>query len=182
MMPLLVCVSEDLVQLVSKLLALDQSSKITGVAIFENGKLQKYSKIDIDGEVPYRLMKLREAVSRIIEEENITEVAIEDIQLQNNVVNNVETYRTLAEVRGVLEELFQELKIPCSIVLAGTWKSKLGIRGACRADQKRAAQEYIVNKYGIKPIQDICDAICIGDYISNNTLPTIQTDGFDWAD
>ena len=182
MMPLPVCVSEDLVQLVSKLLALDQSSKITGVAIFENGKLQKYSKIDIDGEVPYRLMKLREAVSRIIEEEGITEVAIEDIQLQNNVVNNVETYRTLAEVRGVLEELFQELKIPCSIVLAGTWKSKLGIRGACRADQKRAAQEYIVNKYGIKPIQDICDAICIGDYISNNTLPTIQTDGFDWAD
>ena len=69
-----------------------------------------------------------------------------------------------------------------SIVLAGTWKSKLGIRGARRADQKRAAQEYIVNKYGIKPIQDICDAICIGDYITNNTLPTIQTDGFDWAD
>lgn len=165
-----------------KLLALDQSSKVTGVAIFEDGKLCKYSKIDVDGELPYRLTEIRNRVKNIITEEGITEVAIEDIQLQSNVVNNVETYRTLAEVRGVLEELFQELKIPCSIVLAGTWKSKLGIRGARRADQKRAAQEYIVNKYGIKPIQDICDAICIGDYITNNTLPTIQTDGFDWAD
>ena len=96
----------------SKLLALDQSSKITGVAIFENGLLQKYSKIDLDGELPYRLMKLRETILKIIKEENITEIAIEDIQMQSNVVNNVETFRTLAEVRGVLEELFQELNIP----------------------------------------------------------------------
>ena len=122
-----------------------------------------------------RLMILRNQVKKLIEDEHITEVAIEDIQLQANVINNVETYRTLAEVRGVLEELFQEMNIPYSIVLAGTWKSKLGIRGARRADQKRAAQEYIVNKYNIKPIQDICDAICIGDYIIQNT-------GFDWTE
>ena len=159
----------------SKLLALDQSSKVTGIAIFENGILQKYSKIDIDGELPYRLMKLRELVSEIINQEGITEVAIEDIQMQNNVANNVETFRTLAEVRGVLEELFQEMKIPCTIVLAGTWKSKLGIRGRTRAEQKRAAQEYIVANYNIKPIQDICDAICIGDYMTQNK-------GLDWAD
>lgn len=181
MMPLLVCVSEDLVQPVSKLLALDQSSKVTGVAIFENGVLQKYSKIDVDGEVPYRLMKIREAVSRIIEEEEITAVAIEDIQLQSNVVNNVETFRTLAEVRGVLEELFQEKGLPCTIVLAGTWKSKLGIRGTRRDEQKRAAQAYIVNKYNVKPIQDICDAICIGEYVSMG-LPVDNNIGFDWSE
>ena len=163
----------------SKLLALDQSSKVTGVAVFEDGKLVKYSKIDLDGDLPYRLMRLRELVIEILDTENITEAAIEDIQMQNNVVNNVETFRTLAEVRGVLEELFQEKKIPYTIVLAGTWKSKLGIRGARRADQKRAAQEYIVNTYGIKPIQDICDAICIGEYIVQNSK---QTNGFDWSE
>ena len=163
----------------SKLLALDQSSKVTGVAIFEDGKLVKYSKIDLDGDLPYRLMRLRELVIEILDTENITEAAIEDIQMQNNVVNNVETFRTLAEVRGVLEELFQEKKIPYTIVLAGTWKSKLGIRGARRADQKRAAQEYIVNTYGIKPIQDICDAICIGEYIVQNSK---QINDFDWSE
>jgi Holliday junction resolvasome RuvABC endonuclease subunit len=62
-----------------KLLALDQSSKITGVAIFENGKLCKYSKIDVDGELPYRLTEIRNRVKNIITEEGITEVAIEDI-------------------------------------------------------------------------------------------------------
>lgn len=163
----------------SKLLALDQSSKVTGVAIFEDGELLKYSKIDVDGELPYRLMIIRNKVKEIIETENITEAAIEDIQMQANVVNNVETYRTLAEVRGVLEELFQELKIPYSIVLAGTWKSKLGIRGRDRASQKRAAQQYIVDTYGIKPIQDICDAICIGDYI---LFDKKQSQGLDWSE
>jgi Holliday junction resolvasome RuvABC endonuclease subunit len=63
----------------SKLLALDQSSKVTGVAIFEDGKLYKYSKIDVDGELPYRLMEIRNRVKNIITEEGITEVAIEDI-------------------------------------------------------------------------------------------------------
>jgi Holliday junction resolvasome RuvABC endonuclease subunit len=63
----------------SKLLALDQSSKITGVAIFEDGKLCKYSKIDVDGELPYRHMEIRNRVKNIITEEGITEVAIEDI-------------------------------------------------------------------------------------------------------
>lgn len=159
----------------SKLLALDQSSRINGVAIFEDGELKKYNKIDLgDYDLPTRLVLLREQVKNLLIEENITEAAIEDIQMQNNVINNVETYRTLAEVRGVLEELFQEMKIPYSIVLAGTWKSKLGIRGRGRTEQKRAAQEYIENKYQIKPIQDICDAICIGDYI-------IQNQGFDWS-
>lgn len=164
----------------SKLLALDQSSKVTGIAIFENGKLAKYEKLDL-GESPLqiRLVQLRQHINKLIADEAITEVYIEDIQLQNNVVNNVETYRTLAEVRGVLEELFQELKIPCTIVLAGTWKSKLKIRGAHRAEQKRAAQEYVLNKYGIKPIQDICDAICIGDYALQVSS---ANEGFDWSD
>ena len=56
----------------SKLLALDQSSKVTGVAIFEDGKLLKYSKIDVDGELPYRLMIIRNKIKEIIEIENIT--------------------------------------------------------------------------------------------------------------
>ena len=165
----------------SKLLALDQSSKVTGIAIFDNGNLLKYSKLELnDTNLAIRLVQLRSYIKNLIEIEQITEVAIEDIQLQNNVINNVETYRILAEVRGVLEELFQEMKIPYSVVLAGTWKSKLGIRGARRADQKRAAQEYVFNNHNIKAIQDICDAICIGDYVIKHSILNTE-EGFDWS-
>lgn len=54
---------------------------------------------------------------------------MEDIQLQANVL----TFKTLAEVLGVLYELFTELKIPHSAVLSTVWKSSLGIKGKDRA-------------------------------------------------
>ena len=165
----------------SKLLALDQSSRITGWAFFDNGKLVKYGKFEYGSEVPIadRLYKIRKKVLELIKEYDITEAVLEDIQMQNNVVNNVQTFKTLAEVFGVLSELFIELKIPQSAVLASTWKSGLGIRGKDRAAQKRAAQSWVTETYGVCPTQDECDAICIGSYINKN-LPS--SEGFSWAD
>lgn len=75
----------------------------------------------------------------MIDEYDVDEVAFEDIQLQNNVVNNVDTFKKLAEVFGVVYELCVELKIPRTAVLASSWKSTLGIKGKDRAAQKRAA-------------------------------------------
>jgi hypothetical protein len=89
-------------------------------------------------------------VAALIVENNITEVALEDIQMQTNRVNNVHTYRVLAEVIGVLEEYLTEIKIPYTIVPSVTWKSTLGIKGAGRTEQKRAAQAYVVSTYNIK--------------------------------
>lgn len=49
-------------------------------------------------------------------------------------VNNVQTFKALAEVFGVLYELCIEINIPVSAVLAGTWKSTLGIKGRTRPE------------------------------------------------
>ena len=46
------------------------------------------------------------------QEYNIDEVIFEDIQLQDNIGNNVATFKTLAEVMGVIIELLTELNIP----------------------------------------------------------------------
>lgn len=59
-----------------------------------------------------RLEYIRNKVKKLIEDNNITEVVMEDIQLQNNVVNNVQTFKKLAEVFGVISELLTEMKIP----------------------------------------------------------------------
>jgi hypothetical protein len=59
-------------------------------------------------------------------------------------VNNVTTYRALAEVLGVLEELACEMNIPHEIIHSQSWKSSLGIKGRDRATQKRNAQAYAV--------------------------------------
>ena len=149
----------------SRLLALDQASKCTGWAIFEDGKLEKYGKIFLDDpNIDTRLVQLRQNIQALIESENINEVVFEDIQQQNNVANNVQTFKVLAEVYGVVSELLQELQIPHSTVLAASWKSTLGIKGRTRAEQKKNAQLYVEYNYGIHVIQDIADAVCIGTH------------------
>lgn len=149
----------------SRLLALDQASKVTGWAIFEDGELKSYGKISLDDpNTDTRLVQLRQGIQTLVTDYNIDEVIFEDIQQQNNVANNVQTFKVLAEVYGVVSELLQEIQIPHSTVLAASWKSTLGIKGRTRAEQKKNAQLYVEQNYGIHVIQDIADAVCIGTH------------------
>lgn len=149
----------------SRLLALDQASKVTGWAIFEDGELKSYGKISLDDpNTDIRLVQLRQDIQTLVADYNIDEVIFEDIQQQNNVANNVQTFKVLAEVYGVVSELLQEIQIPHSTVLAASWKSTLGIKGRTRAEQKKNAQLYVEQNYGIHVIQDIADAVCIGTH------------------
>lgn len=149
----------------SRLLALDQASKVTGWAIFEDGELKSYGKISLDDpNTDIRLVQLRQGIQTLVVDYNIDEVIFEDIQQQNNVANNVQTFKVLAEVYGVVSELLQEIQIPHSTVLAASWKSTLGIKGRTRAEQKKNAQLYVEQNYGIHVIQDIADAVCIGTH------------------
>lgn len=162
-----------------KLLALDQSSRITGFSIWEDDELVKSGTVDIGSisDLGERLNYLRNWVINLIEDNDIDYFAFEDIQLQGNVANNVKTFKTLAEVFGVMHELSVSLQIPYEAVLASSWKSSLGIKGRNRAEQKRNAQTFILNKYSLKVTQDEADAICIGAYVTKNAKPC-----FDWSE
>ena len=160
-----------------RLLALDQASNVTGWAIFDDENLEQYGKIDVSKyyDLGERLHILREEVEHIIDDEHIDIVVLEDIYMDGQRVNNVQTFKVLAEVFGVLYELCVGMQIPVDAVLAGTWKSTLGIKGKTRTEQKRAAQAWVVDTYGKKPTQDECDAICIGAH-------TVRTSGMEWGE
>lgn len=146
-----------------RLLALDQSSKTTGYAVFEDNKLKTFGKFVVeDSNIDTRLVKIRQKIKDLIIQFNIDEVVFEDIQQQNNVSNNVQTFKILAEVYGVISELLEEEKIPHSMILSTSWKSLLGIKGRTRPEQKKNAQDYVLNNYDTKPTQDESDAVCIG--------------------
>lgn len=148
---------------VSNLLSLDQASRVSGWAVFQDDKLTAWGHFIVDDEdMGKRLTKIREKVIALIEKFSIDEVAYEDIQLQSNVGNNVHTFKVLAEVYGIITQLCYERAIPATSYLAVTWKSTLGIKGRDRAAQKRAAQNYVLHVFGSKCTQDEADAICIG--------------------
>ena len=153
----------------NNILALDQASRCSGYAVFQEGRLVASGTFTYDdSDFSLRLVKIRNKVISLIEEYNINKILLEDIQLQGQT-NNVTTYKALAEVLGVLEEVAREYNIPHELVHSQTWKSTLGIKGRDRATQKRNAQAFITEVYGLKVSQDQSDAICIGTHYINST-------------
>ena len=159
-----------------RILALDQSSRITGWALFENDELQEYGKFDVSStqDLGERLHQIRCIVKDMINKLQVEKVILEDIYMDGQRVNNVQTFKALAEVFGVLYELCIDLNLPVDAVLAGTWKSTLGIKGKTRPEQKRAAQAWVAENYGIKATQDETDAICIGTHYVRHNKPVLE--------
>lgn len=153
----------------SNILALDQASRTSGWSVFQDEQLIASGTFTFDDDnFSSRLVKIRNKVIQLIQQYEINKVLLEDIQLQGQT-NNVTTYKALAEVLGVLEELCCELKIPHEIIHSQTWKSTLDIKGRDRATQKRNAQAFVATTYGKKVSQDESDSICLGTaYIKNN--------------
>ena len=160
-----------------KLLALDQATRVTGYAIFENEVPVVIGHFNTKSEdFGERLVEIRQKIISLIEEYDIDTVAFEDIQLQNNVVQNVKTFKMLAEVFGVILELLQERKMKYYVVAPNVWKATFKIAGHGREVEKKASQAYIAETYGLKCTQDEADAACIGTHIIKN-----QVQSYDWA-
>lgn len=161
------------------LLALDQASHITGWAVFQDEKLLTWNKIEANQEdLGDRLVYIKQQILKLIEQYQIDEIVMEDIQMQGNVINNVQTFKILAELFGVLYETFTELNLPNSALLASSWKSELGIKGKDRTAQKKNAQAWVQKNHNIKVIQDIADAVCIGSaYLRKKSSNEV----YDWS-
>lgn len=162
-----------------RLLALDQSSRVSGYAIFENDKLINSGYFSFsNADLSKRLERIRNKVQELINTYKIDKVVLEDIQLEDTVGNNVITYKILAEVIGVITELLVELNIPYTLVFPNVWRKSLSIMGYRRAECKQKAQNYVKQKYNIKASEDVCDAICIG--ASQFSSSNLKAD-FDWS-
>lgn len=148
-----------------KLLALDQSSRCNGWAIFDDEELVDSGTFTLKSDdIGERLVDYKKHVEKLICDNDIEEVAFEDIQMQNQI-NNVQTFKVLAEIFGVTQEYLVEQGHSYHVVSSNTWKSQLNIKGKQRAEQKKNAQAYVLEHYNKKVSQDESDAICIGSCV-----------------
>ena len=149
-----------------RLLALDQASRVTGVAIFDDDKLIKYGIFEIKSnqELGKRLTQFLENLDKLYAAYHFDAVAYEDIQLQ---MGNVETYKKLAYIQAMI--LFwcekNEKKLYC--LSPSHWRKVLKERygmswGRKRAEQKQTAIDFIQEHYEKEVDSDTADAICIG--------------------
>lgn len=159
---------EALDQVASKfIIALDQSTQLTGYAIFQDKDLIAHGVFSPSGDYEHRIVKLRQWLLDKLEplKPNV-EIYFEDIQLQDLGRGNigVTTFKKLAQVQGALIVTCIEENIPYTIVPAATWRKTCGVKGRVRSEYKPAAQAHVLEKYGIQATEDEADAICIGEH------------------
>ena len=165
---------------VKRTLALDQASKVTGYAIFDDTKLIKYGTFtttaadDIE-----RFAMVRAWLLSMISSWRPDYIGIEGIQFQEEGSGQkmgVTVFQTLARLQGILMMACHDEKVPFEICPTNTWRHSCGVKGKTRTDKKRSTQLLVEQWYGIKVSEDEADAIGIGrhlvTFIQKNTEMT----------
>lgn len=147
-----------------KLLALDLSTKQSGYA-FGDQKLEKHGYISASAKDPEkRIIKMRDQLSKIIKDNNIQKIIMEEVRPQVNSHTN----KVLMWLQGIIAITAYEInpKIQCEFIGASSWRAALKFkqgRGIKRENLKLQDIEYVKDKYGITVNDDQADAICIFD-------------------
>ena len=130
-----------------RLLALDQASRVTGVAIFDDDKLIKYGIFEIKSnqELGKRLTQFLENLDKLYAAYHFDAVAYEDIQLQ---MGNVETYKKLAYIQAMILFWCEKHEKNLYCLSPSHWrkilKDKYGMSwGRKRVEQKQTAIDFI---------------------------------------
>lgn len=140
-----------------KILALDQAAA-TGWAIYENKKLLDYGVKRFGGVREAQAINLRDWAIIQAQQLGADVVLIEDIQMQRNVT----TFKTLAYLQAALCIGMREQGIQYKIVSPSTWRSKNGIKGRLRAEQKKNAIALVKQLHNIEISNDAAEAVLIG--------------------
>ena len=152
-----------------RILALDAATIITGYAIFDNGELINYGtyKVDKNLSTEERINEIKKWLTAALKEWQPDFVGLENIQLQQFGKGQfqVEMYRVLANLQGVLIDTIFEACIDHDLVYSSTWRNYCNVgddKG--RENKKKAAQDKVKLWYNQDCTQDEADAICIGKY------------------
>ena len=149
-----------------KVLAIDASTKSTGIAIFENTNLIYYGNIISNkGYFIDRIKQMRQKILSIYKEYQPDNVVMEDI-LPQDVKHNQTVFKTLIYLQAsIVISLYLENKQNVQLCTASHWRKLCNIktgRGIVRQTLKKASIDFVKQKYNINVNDDISDAICLG--------------------
>lgn len=147
------------------LLAIDASTKATGVAIFEENKLIKYKCIQCGaGNVFDRILYMERELQNIYLEYMPQKIVMQDV-LPQEVGHNQNVYKALIYLQAILVLMFHKHGKQVKLVVASHWRKICGIKTGNtvgRQQLKRKGQNLVQGIYKIKVTDDISDAICLG--------------------
>ena len=149
-------------------LALDASTKSTGIAIFDGEKIIKYDCCtSASTDVIKRIQIMTSYIDGLLKQYPIDTIVIEEVRPDQGDQNS-KTMKALfwlqASIVFLLHDKHPSVKV--EYVYPSEWRQQCGIKtgkGVFRQELKQADINFVKDTYNITNINDdIADAICIG--------------------
>ena len=149
------------------LLALDCSTKSTGVAIFKDKELMGQSCITASSNDLYkRIHKMVDNILSLVEQLEINKIVMEEVIPDHS--KNTNTFKALMYLQALIHiemhDKYPEVEI--ELLYPSSWRSVCGIedgRSSKREQKKQKDIDFANRTYGLSLTNDdIADAICIG--------------------
>ena len=144
-------------------LALDQASRTTGWAVYDNKTLITSGHFSIPANkiIKDRLNLFVIHLDELVNKYHPEKIYYEGIQYQSNI----ETYKKLAYIQAMI--IYYSVNIPITELSPSHWRSVIkdehGIKfGRSRIEQKQKAQEFVKDFFNKDVTEDEADAICLG--------------------
>ena len=148
---------------VFRIIGFDQATVSFGISVFDNGQLVYFAVERFNGATENRLASIATFIEKICREWRPDLVELEDIQLQHNNAGYI-TFKTLAELLGVVKMTLSRENVPHDVVLNKVWQSMFMIGGSNRITQKMNVIKKVKELFDIDVSDDIADAVLIGNY------------------
>lgn len=148
-----------------RVLAFDQSTRITGFSIFDDGKYVNSGVIDLCKieNTEERSKQMAVKICNTIEDSKPDCVIIEEVQQQSNVATVIK----LARIQGVAIGFCAAHNIDLHILTPAKWRSALEFQqgpGVKRTDLKKQSLEFVKEHFGLTNCsEDRAEACCINE-------------------
>lgn len=149
------------------LLALDASTKATGVAIFKDKELMGYSCITASSTDLYkRIHKMVDNILTIVAQLGVEKIVMEEVIPDHS--KNTNTFKALMYLQALIHIEIHDKhpQTQIELIYPSSWRSTCGIedgRSSKREQKKQKDIEFANHTYGLTLTNDdIADAICIG--------------------
>lgn len=148
----------------ARILAFDQSTKISAYSLFVNGKYVECNCINLSKikNASDRIRAMGVELCKTIKKYNPDKVVIEEVAQQSNAL----TLKLLARIQGIIIGFCAAHNIETYIIEPSKWRSTLHFRqgaGVKREELKQQAITYVKDTYNLDVSEDECEACCINE-------------------
>ena len=176
------------------MIAIDASTKSTGVAIFKDGQLEQYNNIqDSNRNVLKRIKFMTDEIEKVYQSTKtrgggdgkiqiVMEQVIPDNLNESKWSYNQATFKALFYLQAAVVLMFDNYNLDVEFIGASQWRKICGIdqtKYANRDILKARDVAFVKEKFGLDVNDDIADAICIG-WAKLHEQP--QLTAFNWED